>query len=198
MGRYNNFSVNNINSIKSNGETNNGFSVGAGGFYYDTLAFNNISVENIKEISSINTKGKSYSGGFAGYWWTAQQSILNNIIVSDIGNIISYSDTDDSYAGGFIGRSSVDYPLQNIFVFLNPNTTITAKYTSLFSHMIEKSPNNNLKNIHIYYKDGTLSDATEDSNIGIRHLALMMREKMALSISILMIITQKIRPIKTS
>lgn len=167
MGRYNNFSVNNINSIKSNGETNNGFSVGAGGFaggfYYDTLAFNNISVENIKEISSINTKGKSYSGGFAGYWWTAQQSILNNIIVSDIGNIISYSDTDDSYAGGFIGRSSVDYPLQNIFVFLNPNTTITAKYTSLFSHMIEKSPNNNLKNIHIYYKDGTLSDATADS-----------------------------------
>ncbi|EAK0374050.1 filamentous hemagglutinin N-terminal domain-containing protein [Campylobacter jejuni] len=165
-GKYNNFSVNNINSIKSNGKADGDFCVDAGGFaggfYYDTFAFNNISVENIKEIGSINTKGKSYSGGFAGYWWTNLESKLNNIIVSDIENITSYSDTDVSYAGGFIGYSDTDKPIQNIFVFLNPNTTITGTHTSLFS-WLQGFDTENLKNIHIYYKKGSLSNATADN-----------------------------------
>ncbi|WP_144744973.1 two-partner secretion domain-containing protein, partial [Campylobacter jejuni] len=173
-GNFNNISLNNIENIII---TAGQFAMGgfAGTSSYDSN-FTNIILNNLKNIQGQGSKKVNevhgYVGGFLGYYYavsggpTQKNGIFSDITLNNIGNI-----SGDDYVGGFLAGGMYYYQpvswqghlkADNIYIFFDENTKITGENTGLFS---DKSIEfySSIKNIHIYHKEGTLSNATEDS-----------------------------------
>ncbi|EAM0964449.1 filamentous hemagglutinin N-terminal domain-containing protein [Campylobacter jejuni] len=172
-GNFNNISLNNIENISSYSKSP--FNIGGFAGVIDANAnFINIKLNNFKNMQGKSTNTgideiHNYIGGFAGYYFGIsnpdERGVFSDIILNNIGNISS-----DDYAGGFL--AGVDHTASqtnwigilkayNIYMFFDENTKIAGKgSSSLFSDLWEYD---DLKNVHIYYKKGTSSDATADS-----------------------------------
>ncbi|EAL3939817.1 hypothetical protein A0068_09245, partial [Campylobacter lari] len=172
-----NISLNNIGNISSSSNNNSSAGGFAGHVVVDKATLTNISLNNIGNISS--SSNNSYAGGFAGYI-IVDNTTFSNISLNDIGNISSSNDESyDSYAGGFVGRISGYYSytgnvkFENIYMYFKDDAKITAsggdrnrenKAGKFYGHEDNKnSVTSTFNNIHIYYKDGTLSNATASS-----------------------------------
>ncbi|AJC86631.1 two-partner secretion domain-containing protein [Campylobacter sp. RM16704] len=168
-GTFSNISLNNIGNISSRG---NDISF-AGGFAGDAGGtFSNISLNNIGDISSSGGNGgngefgRSQAGGFAG----EASGTFTNISLNNIGNISTSSRGNGNYiyAGGFAGEADSDSIFKNIYVFFNPNMSISASggnynYAGKFfgkGYFTGTNPDN----IHIYHHTNDLTNATYDQN----------------------------------
>ncbi|WP_139493274.1 filamentous hemagglutinin N-terminal domain-containing protein, partial [Campylobacter armoricus] len=193
-GTFSNISLNNIGNISSSHSNGNSYAGGFAGWVYGT--FSNISLNNIGDISSSHSNGNSYAGGFAGGASGAYTNIsLNNIgsissksydrssaggfagdasgvftsiSLNNIGDISSSSGSRyGSYAGGFVGYINSSLASKNIYIFFNPNMSISASggnqnYAGKFVGY--KYGKLTFNNVHIYHKDGELTNATADKN----------------------------------
>ncbi|OCR13385.1 hypothetical protein BA919_08135, partial [Helicobacter pullorum] len=138
---YANISLSNINSIKSLG-SNNSHSCRAAGFVgisvistISTIVFSNIILNNIKNIEAINN--------------------LNNL---------GYA---SGFANGFANGGGGHF--SNIYLYFSENSTISGggQYSSTGKFFGENYGYGRrvLENVHIYYKNTDLSNATADSNL---------------------------------
>ncbi|OCR03015.1 hypothetical protein BA729_08990, partial [Helicobacter pullorum] len=138
---YANISLSNINSIKSLG-SNNSHSCRAAGFVgisvistISTIVFSNIILNNIKNIEAINN--------------------LNNL---------GYA---SGFANGFANGGGGHF--SNIYLYFSENSTISGggQYSSTGKFFGENYNYGRrvLENVHIYYKNTDLSNATADSNL---------------------------------
>ncbi|MGM8974969.1 two-partner secretion domain-containing protein, partial [Campylobacter jejuni] len=174
-GNFNNISLNNIENIII---TAGQFAMGgfAGSSQSETI-FTNININNLKNIQGQGSKkvneAHGYVGGFLGMHYGIPskpnyvKGIFSNITLNNIGNI-----SGDDYVGGFLA-GGIYYnqatwggylKADNIYIFFDENTKITGENTGLFFNSSIIGYPHSIKNIHIYHKEGTLSNATADKD----------------------------------
>ncbi|WP_139452332.1 beta strand repeat-containing protein, partial [Campylobacter armoricus] len=142
---FTNISLNNIRNISGNA---------AGGFIGDASGgtFSNISLNNIRNISGYSTGG--FAGGFAG-------GSFSNISLNNIGNINDGG--YNNYAGGFAGGVSNFSTFKNIYIFFNPNMSISASGNYIGKFFGSKYGSNlTFDNVHIYHHKDDLANANND------------------------------------
>ena len=116
----------------------------------------NISLSNINSINGVGKSGTAT--GFVGFS-TTSTSVFSNIILNNIKNIQATNNASGFANSGF-GHFS------NIYLYFSENSTIQGSngYTGKFF-----GTNNYggqvLENVHIYYKNTDLSNATTDSSL---------------------------------
>ncbi|AJC91541.1 filamentous hemagglutinin N-terminal domain-containing protein [Campylobacter subantarcticus] len=157
-GTFTNISLNNIGDIGGR----DGYDSDVGGFagYLENGDVSNISLNGINSISGGNNGSKNV-GGFIG---NAGNVTFTNISLSGINSISGYS-----YTGGFIGQDSRN-KFNNIYIYFDEDAKITGKNngngqngTGKFYGWVSSNNKSTYNDIHIYYKDGTLSNATASS-----------------------------------
>ncbi|AJC86969.1 two-partner secretion domain-containing protein [Campylobacter sp. RM16704] len=165
-GTYSNISLNNIGNISASGGYNDSQAGGFAGVVLGT--FSNISLNNIGNISSSGGSRytRSQAGGFAG---NAGYGTFSNISLNNIGNISASVDNNFVSAAGFAGIITVNSTFKNIYIFFNPNMSISASgnwqnYIGKFFGYINGSPNLTFDNVHIYHHTNDLANATYDQN----------------------------------
>ncbi|WP_442564458.1 two-partner secretion domain-containing protein [Helicobacter pullorum] len=126
----------------------------------------NISLSNINSIKSLgNNNGHYYrAAGFVGFSATST-GVFSNIILNNIKNIEAINNlTNLGYASGFANGGG---HFSNIYLYFSENSTIQG-YSSNTGKFFS-DPNNYgrqvLENVHIYYKNTDLSNATADSSL---------------------------------
>ncbi|EHZ4886153.1 filamentous hemagglutinin N-terminal domain-containing protein [Campylobacter lari] len=167
-GEISKITVRNIGSIKTYAPSARFLMTGGfiGHSRYDSY-IDNILLENIKNISNEAKEIVISSvGGFIG--GVNDGVSLTNVKVDKIYNISNRVNSGKSYTGGFYGAAgSVIGIFKNIYIYLDPKTTITSSSNNIgiFFGYSEDYPARapELYNINIYYKDKTLSDANIDS-----------------------------------
>ena len=155
-GTFQNIVLNNIGTISGNGE-------GVGGFAGEikNSTFQNIVLNNIGTIKASrwpSDKDGSYFGGFVG---EVVASNFSNIIMNNIGGIeISGGWWNAPFSfGGFAGTISNNSSFENIYIYFNPDFTITINniaqgtdyQTGKFYGSL--SGNTTFDNINLYYND---------------------------------------------
>ncbi|HEC1728386.1 TPA: hypothetical protein R1703_001524, partial [Campylobacter lari] len=163
-GNFSNISLNTVKDIISS-EITGGFAgeIENGEFKYITL-------NNIYNIKSIKGDKRGYYGGSGGFAGRILNGNFSNIVLNNINNIISEGDFEYTYAGGFAGYIGGNdlKTFNNIFLYFNPNTEIVAdgkthsSYNGKFLGNSTSYRTFSLENIHIYYKEGTLSNVDSD------------------------------------
>ncbi|WP_268906986.1 filamentous hemagglutinin N-terminal domain-containing protein [Campylobacter armoricus] len=163
-GTFTNISLNNIGNISGNNyykSYTGGFAGKAGGTY------TNISLNHIGSISSNSNNDDSYTGGFAGI----AGGTFSNISLNNIGSISASNDSYDSvsYAGSFAGSVGNSSTFKNIYIFLNPNMSISASgnrenYAGKFFGGKYNSSVLTFDNVHIYHHANDLTNANNDSD----------------------------------
>ena len=126
----------------------------------------NISLSNINSIKSLeNNDGRYYrAAGFIGFS-TISTGVFSNIILNNIKNIEAINNLNNlGYASGFANGGG---HFSNIYLYFSENSTIQG-YSSNTGKFFG-DPNNYgrrvLENVHIYYKNGDLTNATTDSSL---------------------------------
>ncbi|MBX2079125.1 filamentous hemagglutinin N-terminal domain-containing protein, partial [Campylobacter peloridis] len=163
----NNVSIDNINSIFAE----NGERAYIGGFigHIGNGRYENISINHINDIKS-SSDTFAVLGGFAG---VVSNGYFNSIVLNDIRKFSIINGTNSSL-GGFAGElgSYVNNPtatLENIFMYYDPQAIInhnqgTFKIGKFYGQKRTQNATYYFKNNHIYYKDGTLANATADQD----------------------------------
>ncbi|WP_415711041.1 filamentous hemagglutinin N-terminal domain-containing protein, partial [Campylobacter armoricus] len=168
-GTFSNISLNNIGNISSSSSGGGGYSNSsyAGGFVgYAGRTFSNISLNNIGNISSSSGGRSSYAGGFAS---VINRQTFSNISLNHIGDISSSGGSEyGSYAGGFVGGVFDSATFKNIYIFFNPNMSISANggnqnYAGKFFGY-KNNYNPTFDNVHIYHHKDDLANANNDSD----------------------------------
>ncbi|EGK7515083.1 filamentous hemagglutinin N-terminal domain-containing protein, partial [Campylobacter lari] len=177
-GKFDDIQIYKINSIKVKNQTNH-VKVHAGGFlgyahHIKNATFNNIKIDTINSIESTGYR-EVVLGGFAGYLSSRVSFDFNNIALNNIGSLKAITTVNDSssiYLGGFIGQgNSLDVKMSNIYINFQDNSKFEAINHSPHQkyHYVGKvfgkysTPNYSLNNVHVYHKNGILTNATSDS-----------------------------------
>ena len=120
----------------------------------------NISLSNINSINGVGKSGTAT--GFVGFS-TTSTSVFSNIILNNIKNIQATNNASGFANSGF---GNIRGHFSNIYLYFSENSTIQGSngYTGKFF-----GTNNYggqvLENVHIYYKNTDLSNATTDSSL---------------------------------
>ncbi|AJC86311.1 two-partner secretion domain-containing protein [Campylobacter sp. RM16704] len=153
-GTYTNISLNNIGDIYSH----NGSQISStGGFTgWANGTYTNISLNNIGDISNYGS-ASHHSSGFAG---SIGYGSFTNISLNNIGNINS---NFNRLSGGFVGYVNDNSTFKNIYIFFNPNMSISIDGGKFFG---VKYSNANLTfdNVHIYHHVSDLTNANNDNS----------------------------------
>ncbi|ELP9121025.1 filamentous hemagglutinin N-terminal domain-containing protein, partial [Campylobacter lari] len=176
-GKFDDIQIYKINSIKVK---NQEYKVHAGGFlgyahHIKNATFNNIKIDTINSIESTGYREVSL-GGFAGYLSSRVSFDFNNIALNNIGSLKAITTVDDIpgiYLGGFIGQgNSLDVKMSNIYINFQDNSKFEAinhkPYGGKYNYVGKvfgkySTPNYSLNNVHVYHKNGILTNATSDS-----------------------------------
>ena len=187
-----NITMNNV-KVESNQKSDiNGNTAYVGGFVSEISGnneFRNITLNNIEVIGKrkehTGMSDETIVGGFVSRIYGGSNNSFNNIVLNNIKTIKATqyeSNVKDLVAGGFVGRiqGGSDNVFDNIYMYFNPSSAIVVECEIGTCSVFSEEPyigkfygdldNHNgqtidaFSNIHIYYKDKTLGNATADSN----------------------------------
>ncbi|MCV3392842.1 hypothetical protein L8V88_07455, partial [Campylobacter sp. IFREMER_LSEM_CL2101] len=171
-GDFDNIKIYKIVSIKG-GDHVGGF---LGYAIHDNATFDNIKIDTINSIESTGYYS-AYLGGFAGYLASNASFDFNDIALNNIGSlkaIATGNNTSKIYLGGFIGKGEI-FDMSNVYINFQDNSKFEAinhspyggKYNyvgKLFGNIDEFfAPKYSINNVHVYHKNGILTNATSDS-----------------------------------
>ncbi|STQ87983.1 filamentous hemagglutinin N-terminal domain-containing protein [Helicobacter pullorum] len=156
IGTFQNIVLNNIGTISGNGEGVGGFAGEIKNSTFQNIVLNNIGT--IKASRWASDKIGNYFGGFVG---EVVASNFSNIIMNNIGGIeISGGWWNAPFSfGGFAGTISNNSSFENIYIYFNPDFTITINniaqgtdyQTGKFYGSL--SGKTTFDNINLYYND---------------------------------------------
>ena len=156
IGTFQNIVLNNIGTISGNGE-------GVGGFAGEikNSTFQNIVLNNIGTIKASRWASDNLGNYFGGFVGEVVASNFSNIIMNNIGGIeISGGWWNAPFSfGGFAGTISNNSSFENIYIYFNPDFTITinniAQGTDYQTGKFYGSLTSNatFDNINLYYND---------------------------------------------
>ncbi|EEC4843171.1 hypothetical protein G5F52_001547, partial [Campylobacter lari] len=179
---FENILINNIKkiSVNSNQEYINELNVGGFVGKNEYGAYRNIKIKGIEniDVEILNEKVSGNFniniGGFAGY--LSSISKFENITIDNIGNlqatIVKQNNIPNINLGGFVGDIySNNASFNNIYMNFGENSQFIAnsvsssyKHLGKFSGKSDKLASSYLNNIHVYHKNGILTNATSDKN----------------------------------
>ncbi|MCV3431936.1 filamentous hemagglutinin N-terminal domain-containing protein, partial [Campylobacter lari] len=177
---FENILINNIKKISVNSNQKYINELNVGGFVgkNDNGIYKNIKIKGIENIDvkiseKVSSNFNINIGGFAGY--LSGYSIFENIAIDNIGNfqatIVKQNNTPSINLGGFVGDIySNNASFNNIYMNFGENSQFIANSASSsykrlgkFSGKSDKLASSYLNNIHVYHKNGILTNATSDS-----------------------------------
>ncbi|OCX42897.1 hypothetical protein A7X81_01740, partial [Campylobacter ornithocola] len=170
-----------IDKIEGINATNEGKfasnAIGVGGFtgMGASTSYNNVILKNIGNISLTNKIGEVYTT-YIGYFLGRSDQLsasknaneFRNIAIYNVGNLSATGTwrNDSLYIGAFAGalHGSKKDDMENIFIFLSNNSKISynKNFRSTYFGNLAGVFIANLNNIHIYNKEGSLTNATAD------------------------------------
>ena len=167
-GTFQNIVLNNIGTISGNGEGVGGFAGEIKNSTFQNIVLNNIGT--IKASRWASDKIGNYFGGFVG---EVVASNFSNIIMNNIGGIeISGGWWNAPFSfGGFAGTISNNSSFENIYIYFNPDFTITINniaqgtdyQTGKFYGSL--SGKTTFDNINLYYNDNpSLANPIKNAN----------------------------------
>ncbi|EGK8009197.1 hypothetical protein IO405_001625, partial [Campylobacter lari] len=178
---FENILINNIKKISVNSNQKYINELNVGGFVgkNEYGAYENIKIKGIENIDveilneNVSSSFNTNIGGFAGY--LSGISKFEKIAIDNIGNlqatIVRQNNIPNVNLGGFVGNIySNNASFNNIYMNFGENSQFIAnsvsssyKHLGKFSGKSDKLASSNLNNIHVYHKNGILTNATSDS-----------------------------------
>ncbi|WP_414651501.1 filamentous hemagglutinin N-terminal domain-containing protein, partial [Helicobacter pullorum] len=172
VGSYNiyNVDIKNIGIIEGDRDVGGFIGMVIDGIYSTPPNLNvnyaNISLSN---IDSIKSSGNGYggAGGFIGYG--SNNKFYSNIILNNIKSIQAIGgNAVGGNAGGFLSKGTGHF--SNIYLYFSENSTISGggQYGTTGKFLGSSYTGGNtftFENIHIYHKNGDLTNATADSSL---------------------------------